>query len=362
MFVRNTWYHAVAGKALKPGTLVGKTLLGEPVLLGRTTDGEAFALRDLCPHRGIQLSLGRMRTKGEQMECGPLDRDQVECPYHGWRFGADGRCAAVPAISAEQDVDLSKVRVRRYPVRERQGLIWIWMGENAAAPVVGEEPEPDHEPPLMPDVGEAASPRFIERQVFQASVEHAVIGLIDPAHGPYVHQSWFWRSSKGMREKSKDFAPSELGFTMLAHEPSKNSKVYALLGGEVATEIAFRLPGVRIEHIRAGTRGTVVGLTTATPLTETTTEVTQTFFWTMGWMDLLKPVLAPFAKTFLGQDKTMLSLQAKGLKHDPRLMLLADPDAQARWHQQLIKAWEKAGHRYAAFENPLKPATLRWRS
>ena len=54
-------------------------LLGEPVLLGRLKSGEAFALRDICPHRGVPLSAGRI-----------LANNTVECPYHGWRFKKDG--------------------------------------------------------------------------------------------------------------------------------------------------------------------------------------------------------------------------------------------------------------------------------
>ena len=69
-------------------------LLGEPVLLGRMRDGQAFAMRDICPHRGVPLSAGKI-----------LSENTVECPYHGWRFRRDGVCSAIPSLVEGQDLD-----------------------------------------------------------------------------------------------------------------------------------------------------------------------------------------------------------------------------------------------------------------
>ena len=91
-------------------------LLGEPVLLGRLKSGEAFALRDICPHRGVPLSAGRI-----------LANNTVECPYHGWRFKKDGACSKIPSLTGHEDLDEENIRVRSYPVREQDGLIWVYM-------------------------------------------------------------------------------------------------------------------------------------------------------------------------------------------------------------------------------------------
>ena len=124
-FLRDIWYCAGPAAQVKPGAMVHKTLLGEPVLLGRDHDGKAFALRDLCPHRGVPLSAGRMKHIGNG-----LGTSEVECPYHGWRFGADGACRAIPSLTPGQSMEVSRIRVRAYPIAERQGLIWIFMAED----------------------------------------------------------------------------------------------------------------------------------------------------------------------------------------------------------------------------------------
>ena len=144
-----------------------------------------------------------------------------------------------------------------------------------------------------------------------------------------------------MHEKSKEFAPSPWGFTMVRHAPSRNSRAYKLLGGTPATEIQFRLPGVRIEHIRAG-RHTLCNLTAVTPIDENATEINHAIYWTMPWLTPLRPLLRPFVKAFLGQDRDIVAQQQLGLRHDPPLLLIDDSDTQAKWYYRLKAEYVRA--------------------
>ncbi len=76
------------------------------------------------------------------------------------------------------------------------------------------------------------------------NIDQATAGLVDPVHGPFVHSNWWWRSSKKQLEKAKAYEPKGNGFIMSPHKPSKNSRAYAILGGQPITEIGFYLPGV----------------------------------------------------------------------------------------------------------------------
>jgi phenylpropionate dioxygenase-like ring-hydroxylating dioxygenase large terminal subunit len=343
-FLRNLWYRAAPADAIRRGGLVRRVLLGEPILLGRAHDGDAFALRDICPHRGVPLSAGLL-----------LEENTVECAYHGWRFATDGTCRFIPSLVDGQDFEPSRIRVRIYPLCEQDGQIWVFM------PSTGRETgEPTFGPPKVPLRGDAV-PRLAETQNFGCAMDHAVVGLMDPAHGPFVHQSWYWRSRKSIHAKAKRFAPSPRGFSMVAHRPSSNSFAYRLLGGEVSTEIRFELPGVRFEHIRAGTKE-IVGLTTCTPIDADNTEVTQTFYWNRDWLSIAKPFFRPFMHAFLGQDRAMVELQREGLKYNPRLMLIPDADMPAMWYQRLKKAWTASAETGETFVNPVPETTLQWRS
>ena len=344
LFLTDIWYLALPGTALKPGKMTAKTILGQSVLFGRSQTGEPFALRNICPHRGIPLSYGR------------FDGCEVECCYHGWRFNLDGVCTDIPSLLPEQKFNISRVKVLKFPCREVQGNLWIYM------PSPG-KPLPETLPPVphVPDVGDIA-PELQFSQHFPCDIDHAVVGLMDPAHGPFVHRSWWWRSQKSMHPKAKKFAPIPLGFKMVRHPPSKNSKAYKLLGGEISTEISFQLPGVRIEHIQAG-RHTVCALTTLTPLEASVTEIHQFFYWTLpGWATIFKPLAKPFARAFLNQDYAVIVKQQEGLKENPQLMLINDADTQAKWYHQLKKEFKLSQAENRPFEHPLSETVLRWRS
>jgi phenylpropionate dioxygenase-like ring-hydroxylating dioxygenase large terminal subunit len=184
---------------------------------------------------------------------------------------------------------------------------------------------------------------------------------MDPAHGPFVHQSWWWRSRRSIHEKEKAFAPSPWGFTMTRHAPSSNSRAYRLLGGAPQTEITFRLPGIRIEHIRAG-KHVLCNLTTVTPIDDSATEVNHAIYWTMPWLGPLRPLLRPFVRKFLHQDRDIVALQQQGLRHAPPLLLINDADTQAKWYYRLKQEYARARVEGRDFVNPIKPRVLRWRS
>jgi phenylpropionate dioxygenase-like ring-hydroxylating dioxygenase large terminal subunit len=340
--LRDLWYYAVPSRVLRSRALVARTILGEDLVFGRDGAGAPFALIDCCPHRGMPLRFGRFRD------------DAVECCYHGWRFAPDGRLVAVPSLVAGQAFDFDRVRVAGYPCREADGNIWIFMG-------TGPGPHrPDRDVPRIPDIG-ANFHRMFETQVFPCPLDHAVMGLMDPAHGPFVHGSWWWRPSTSAHEKAKHFAPSELGFTMTRHAPSSNSRLYKLLGGKPETEIVFRLPGVRIEHIRAG-RHQVVSLTGVTPVGPKETLVNQAVYWTMGWLAPAKPILAHVMSTFLGQDRDVVTKQQIGLARNPPLKLIDDADTPAKWYLKLKREFARARAEGRDFVNPVPDTTLHWKS
>ncbi|WP_287456967.1 aromatic ring-hydroxylating dioxygenase subunit alpha [Leptolyngbya sp. UWPOB_LEPTO1] len=337
LFLRDLWYYALPGGSLKPGQTIAKTLLNEPILLGRTQAGKVFALRDICPHRAVPLS------------CGRFDGTEVECAYHGWKFDAAGQCTAIPALTEDQALDFSKFRVRSYPIREAQGNIWIYIGEQS----------PQDEPPQVPGFDTTYQAAVVMN--FPTYLDHAVVGLMDPAHVPFVHRAWWWRADPTLAEEVKTFDPSPLGFTMRRHKLERSTLLYDLVGGDPEVEISFQLPGVRFEQVITK-RHRVCNLTTMTPLNDTETEVTTLFYSTIPWFNLLKPFLLPLTRTFLNQDRDMVVKQKIGLQHNPGLMLIKDADTQARWYYQLKAEFARSQSEHRAFINPVKEQTLRWRS
>jgi len=115
-FVRNAWY--VAAWSSEIGRqLTERWLLDEPLVLYRTENGQAMALGDRCAHRRYPLAHGR------------LIGDHIECAYHGFTFDSSGACVAIPS----QDHIPAGLGVRCYPVVERSGWAWVWMGAPSLA-------------------------------------------------------------------------------------------------------------------------------------------------------------------------------------------------------------------------------------
>ena len=345
--LRDCWYLALLGRRLKRGRMVAKTLLGEPVVIGRRADGEIFALRNICPHRGMPLHHGQIEDGG------------VRCCYHGWKFSTeDGRCIDIPSLTADQTFHLERVRVTLYPCREVQGNIWIYIPRNGTR----RETPADLPPvPHLPDIGERG-PRFALSMDFACDIDQAVVGLMDPTHLGYVHTSWWWhKRNRQPRLKEKSYVPFGTGFRLERHELKSGARPYRILGKNVSTEITFQLPAVRVEHIK-GDRHSVVSLTAITPLTDTTSEVHQCMYWTIRGLGLLSPIMQRLARTFLGQDREVVIRQAAGLAYDPPLMLIDDADTQAKWYYRLKQRQLECQEQGKPFQSPLKPRILRYRS
>ncbi len=343
VMLRNAWYYVMAAHDLKRGKTLHKTLLGEPVLIGRDADGHAFAMRDTCIHRGTLLSRG------------DFDGREVECPYHGWRFATDGRCTAIPSQADHQRPQPNDIRAVTYLVRETQGNIWVFMGDKTKAlPPV----------PEVPVIGDRFG--LHESMVFECNIDLAVSGLMDPAHGAFVHRSRIWRTKKSIYEKNKAFSPvsdnGRLGWKMDKHRASSNSRAYRLfLGGAPETEITYTMPSVRIEHASTG-RYDYCGLTACTPIDAKRTEVHHVMYWNVPGGSLLKPLVRWFAWRFLDQDRRAVMNMEEGLKFNPSTMLIKDADMQTRWYLRLKKELLAAEAEGRSPQNPITPTTLTWRS
>lgn len=337
--LRDCWYVGAPSGKVARGKMETFTILGEQVIIGRDDQGDVFGLRDFCPHRGIPLSYGS------------FDGCKVTCCYHGWEFNTAGTCTKIPSLPSGDTTDVAKIKTKSYPVAERQGIIWIYMAASAEPPCA------------VPQLASDIALTHVDSVLFPCDLDHAVIGLMDPSHGPFVHQSWWWRSSKSIHDKAKDFEPLPRGFRMKPHTPSSNSRAYKILGGKPVTEIRFELPSLRSEHITIGKKEILL-LTALTPIDDRRTMLHQFMGTNIGLLNLLRPLLIPFGKRFIQQDLDIVMKQQEGLNqpNTPTLMLLGDADAQAIWYYRLKKEAHASYAEGRSFENPLKARTLKWRS
>lgn len=168
----NHWYVVARSTEVHERPL-GVVLWGQAIVLYRE-GGMIHALEDRCPHRQVKLSHGRVVN------------DQLECAYHGWRFDGVGNCVAVPYLAPQQK--LPHCQIRRYPVQEQDGFIWLFPGDverlNEAPPPMG-IPEWEH-------LNYIATVSTIE---CQGHYSYLIENLMDMYHG-HLHQDYqAWASA-----------------------------------------------------------------------------------------------------------------------------------------------------------------------
>ena len=345
-FLWDFWYPAMKSDEIYGRNLATATLLEIPLVIGRTAQGKSFAMRDACPHRGIPLSYGH------------FDGKNVQCSYHGWEFEAcTGRCVDIPSLTSADKLKVDRISATHFPCEERDGYVWVYM--NAPGTRL---PESLPAVPELPKFSDKFKITRLECDL-PSHVDQGIIGLMDPAHGPFVHQSWFWRSKKSIHEKAKQFEPIPHGFRMSKHSPSTNSAPYQLLkkltGEPVTTTIDFVLPNMRFEEIHSG-KLWFSSRATVTPVRRDLCRIDFVAAWNLA---LPVSIFRAFAKVFLRQDQVTMIQQAEGLKHNPRLMLIDDADRPAKWYFALKQNLLESRRTGEPPVHPMDgPVTLHWKS
>jgi 5,5'-dehydrodivanillate O-demethylase len=185
--LRRYWMPVAAAVELDARPVRPLRLLGSDLVLYRDRSGAYGLVGRHCPHRGFDLAFATVE------ECG------IRCSYHGWRFGADGRCLEQPLEEAVHPGTRFKERVRAtaWPVRSEAGLLWAYLG-----------PEPA---PLLPDWAGFHSPGYTVVSLLHVPCNWVQImeGFYDPVHVEWLHDRWSYhlndRAVPGRRPRHTGF-------------------------------------------------------------------------------------------------------------------------------------------------------------
>ena len=167
MYLRNSWYVVALSSEIE-AKLRAFRILGENIVIYRTERGEPVALEDSCPHRRLPLSKGRLLN------------GNIECGYHGLQFDHSGQCVAAPT----QDRIPPTAIVRSYPIVDRWGLVWIWMGDAGLS-----------DDSLIIDIEnyDNADWKITSGDALTCACNYLYVvdNLLDPSHVAWVHLSSF---------------------------------------------------------------------------------------------------------------------------------------------------------------------------
>lgn len=157
------WYPVEHAKKVRRGILP-LVRFGRELVLWRDDAGNLACLESRCPHRGADLSRGKIIDGG------------IECPYHKFRFSPQGQCVATPFCSEKQTKE-GRLEAPHYPVAERHGFVWLWLGETRESyPPV----------PWFENIPETTA-SCVTSVEFKTGFTRVVENLLDLLHFPSVH-------------------------------------------------------------------------------------------------------------------------------------------------------------------------------
>jgi vanillate O-demethylase monooxygenase subunit len=332
-FLRNTWYVAAWDDELKPGKLLHRRLLDEPLCLFRDSKGTVHALMDRCPHRFAPLHLGK------------LDGDAIQCGYHGLKFNGHGVCVHNPHGPIPRAAS-----VRSYPAAERYSFVWVWMGDAAEA-----------DEKLIPDFGfQDPAHWYVGKDYLYVKSGYLleVDNIMDLSHTEFLHATTL--GSSGI--STGEFHASQDGDTVWSKRLTRAEIMQPELS--VAMGVPPGAPADRWLHVRWNAPANMAlyagavptgrpheeGRETPTSHCFTPETATTTHYWfaicfprAMGGMgeNLAREQIAYIRAPFEAEDLPMLQAQQASLGDadllDMKPLLLAGDAGGVRARRQLAK-------------------------
>jgi phenylpropionate dioxygenase-like ring-hydroxylating dioxygenase large terminal subunit len=164
---RSYWVPALLAEELPENDCppVRIKLLSERLLAFRDSSGRLGLIDEFCAHRGVSLWFGRNEENG------------LRCPYHGWKYDVTGQCVEVPS-EPEESGFCRRVKLASYPLIERGGVLWAYMGPPEKTP-----PLPEWEFATVPE-----PQRFVTKRLQECNWLQALEGGIDSSHVSFLHR------------------------------------------------------------------------------------------------------------------------------------------------------------------------------
>lgn len=291
--MNRAWYVATASAELGRRPL-GRTVLGVPLVVFRDGEGKPAALLDRCAHRNVPLSLGR--------RAGAF----LECAYHGWQYGADGRCVKIPGLCVETEREPRSVP--RFAASERDGFVWVY-----ATPGV----EPPDRPYAVPSLGEGATE--IRRVVEMECPLYPVLeNALDVPHTAVLHRGLFRGAREPRRIKARVARTAEGVQAEYLGEPRPEglaAKILSPAGGVVTHSDRFILPSIAQVEYQLGADAHFLVTSICTPVEPFLTRIHAVISFRTrlpGW--LVKLLLHPVATRIFEQDMFIVKAQAASLR------------------------------------------------
>ncbi len=322
------WYAAARSDELTSKKPIGRVVMGEMLVLWRAPEGKAIAMVDRCLHRNALLSEG------------DLFDGCIGCPYHGWTYDQAGRCISVPSEGENGAAPRTERRLTTFPVKEQDGLIWVWMGLDGA-------PQAGVEPFSMPRWNTPGWGAYYMTTRFENNVTNLVENFMDVPHTVFVHRGWF-RSRARRRIETRverthssvlvtyDQPGDSIGATHLLLNPERLPMVH--------TDKFYMPSTTRVDYTFGDERRAFIITSTCTPIDTTTTTVYTLISYKLGRFNPLAALVLPwYTRKVIQQDVEIMAIQGRALRHYGGHEFTSTPADTLHVHIEALRGWAEQG-------------------
>ncbi|MCJ8332423.1 MAG: Rieske 2Fe-2S domain-containing protein [Lentisphaeria bacterium] len=194
--LRKTWQPVANSDALAIGDLIHYKLLNVDLVIARFETG-LLAADQACPHKGMRLELG----------C--IEKGELQCPYHGWRFNQQGECTKIPSLENPPCERLQSAHLNNYDVEERYGMIWVKLDKDEITPL-----------PNIPEFENSDWHYLVaEPMFFDAGFRREIENYLDMTHFAFAHKNSLGLAAKEIMPEM-DIVETADGYEMNAPFPA----------------------------------------------------------------------------------------------------------------------------------------------
>lgn len=327
--LRDQWYAAANETELDQGPLA-RTILTKKIVIYRDTEGQVIAAPDRCPHREAPLSIGS------------TEKGVLTCAYHGWSFGAGGRCVSIPSSDPDAPIP-GNGHLPCVNARVLYGVVWVCLGDNPA------------ELPVISHEQDSAFRRINNPvQTWTTSATRMTDNFLDIAHFPWVHLGTFGSDQRtqvgNINLEMLDDGYYGYQYEVEAENPDAASRVSGQAEDTVSRTMStgFQLPFTVRSTIKYHTGGQHIILLLTTPIDDLNSYFTFVVWRNDDFSVSAEDIIA-FDRMIGAEDKVMLEkvpgvlpLSAKGMANTQ-----ADK-ASSAWRLQLIRMMDTSSDSDAA--------------